>query len=320
MEQKSCILCEQKASADFDIRTYRLFVKCPNCGPFATDAFLSQEGASKYSKEQRALFSHVIARGKEGRKEAFELTSNVIEEILKVERLPLVNEKIENLILQLGRRSTFFGEKIPKFPPIDLMAKIGAISNAELYSLALAAASQDYITEVPKFLPGGSGGNETFQTVPTALTLKGWQLFEQISQGQGEEMLAFMAMPFRYDYINDAFEKHWKPAAGDAGYRLELITENQTAGVIVENIKGKIRRSKFLVCDLSGGNRGAYWEAGFAEGLGKPIIYLCEKKYIKCIHFDVKHFLYIEWDRKNPAKAAKQLQDVIKETMAQRGQ
>ena len=32
-----------------------------------------------------------------------------------------------------------------------------------------------------------------------------------------------------------------------------------------------------MISDLSHGNYGAYWEAGFAEGLGKAVIYTCER-------------------------------------------
>jgi nucleoside 2-deoxyribosyltransferase len=46
---------------------------------------------------------------------------------------------------------------------------------------------------------------------------------------------------------------------------------------ISTQLRVNIRRSRFLVCDLTHGNRGAYWESGFAEGLGKPAIYTCRK-------------------------------------------
>jgi len=38
----------------------------------------------------------------------------------------------------------------------------------------------------------------------------------------------------------------------------------------------EIRSAKFLVADLTDENRGAYWEAGFGEGLGKKVYYTCE--------------------------------------------
>jgi len=36
---------------------------------------------------------------------------------------------------------------------------------------------------------------------------------------------------------------------------------------MIQRMRLEIRRSRFAVVDLTHGNRGAYWEAGFAEGL-----------------------------------------------------
>ena len=49
------------------------------------------------------------------------------------------------------------------------------------------------------------------------------------------------------------------------------------AGLIDDRLRVEIRTSRFLIADLTHENAGAYWEAGFAEGLGKPVIYTCEK-------------------------------------------
>ena len=48
------------------------------------------------------------------------------------------------------------------------------------------------------------------------------------------------------------------------------------AGLIDNVMRVQIRDSAFILADLTDDNLGAYWEAGFAEGLGKPVIYLCE--------------------------------------------
>ena len=61
----------------------------------------------------------------------------------------------------------------------------------------------------------------------------------------------------------------------------------------------EIRTSRFLIADLTHENPGAYWEAGYAEGLGKPVIYTCEKKKFENqvkTHFDTNHHLTLQWD------------------------
>jgi nucleoside 2-deoxyribosyltransferase len=76
----------------------------------------------------------------------------------------------------------------------------------------------------------------------------------------------------------------------------------------------EIRAAKFLVGDLTDDNRGAYWEAGFAEGLGKNVYYTCEgAKFDKVkTHFDTEHLLTIKWIPNNFAGAVDELKSAIR--------
>jgi nucleoside 2-deoxyribosyltransferase len=38
-----------------------------------------------------------------------------------------------------------------------------------------------------------------------------------------------------------------------------------------------ISQSCLLLAEMTNYNKGAYWEAGYAEGLKIPVIYLCER-------------------------------------------
>ncbi len=54
-----------------------------------------------------------------------------------------------------------------------------------------------------------------------------------------------------------------------------------------------------LICDLTHGNQGAYWEAGYAEGLGIPVLYICSETAFNSKtrkpHFDVNHQEIFTW-------------------------
>ena len=41
----------------------------------------------------------------------------------------------------------------------------------------------------------------------------------------------------------------------------------------------QIRKSKFLIADFTGQRGGVYYEAGFAYGLGLPVIWTCRKDW-----------------------------------------
>ncbi len=63
-----------------------------------------------------------------------------------------------------------------------------------------------------------------------------------------------------------------KPAVKeDIGYDLVDMRDVAQAGVIDNILRTWIRDAAFLIVDLTRDNPGAYWEAGYAEGLGKPL-------------------------------------------------
>ena len=76
----------------------------------------------------------------------------------------------------------------------------------------------------------------------------------------------------------------------------------------------ELRTAKFVVAELTYGNRGAYWEAGFAHGLGKPVFYLCDGARFRrgATHFDTNHHFTILWDTSNMAKAGDELKTAIR--------
>jgi len=74
-----------------------------------------------------------------------------------------------------------------------------------------------------------------------------------------------------------------------------------------------------LISDLTHRNPGAYWEAGYAEGLGKPVIYTCRKDVFEDKragpHFDTNHHLTVIWDLAGLDAAMSKLKDTIRATL-----
>ena len=77
----------------------------------------------------------------------------------------------------------------------------------------------------------------------------------------------------------DAFVKDIvKPAVKEGiGYDLVDMNDVARAGIIDNIMRTQIRDAAFVIVDLTHENSGAYWEAGYAEGLGKPVIYNLRK-------------------------------------------
>jgi nucleoside 2-deoxyribosyltransferase len=78
------------------------------------------------------------------------------------------------------------------------------------------------------------------------------------------------------------------------------IDKKEHSNKIDDEIIAEIRRSKFLVADFTCEKEkvrgGVYFEAGFAMGLGIPVIWTCAQQSIGDLHFDTRQYNHIVWD------------------------
>jgi hypothetical protein len=150
--------------------------------------------------------------------------------------------------------------------------------------------------------------------VELRLTFDGWSAYERLRQATVESKTAFMAMGFSNAVLDTIVADYFVPAALETGYQLYRLDDRPKSGLIDNRMRVEIRTAKFLVCDLTDDNRGAYWESGFAEGAQKPVFYTCQKsKFDKAkTHFDTEHLFTVLWEESDPAKAAEELKAAIR--------
>lgn len=142
----------------------------------------------------------------------------------------------------------------------------------------------------------------------------GYARIEEIATNPDSSQ-CFVAMWFD-DSLDDVYEKGFRSAIAAAGYTpLRIDQKPDLIGAIDDAIIAEIRRSRFVVADFthgaSGARGGVYYEAGFARGLGLPVIFTCRKDMIDEAHFDTRQFNHILWEPENPEDLRKQLTDRI---------
>ena len=112
---------------------------------------------------------------------------------------------------------------------------------------------------------------------------------------------AFVAMWFDPS-LTEAYERGIRAAIENSGYEPFKINEKPDVDKIDDEIIEEIRRSRFLVADFTHGAKGArggvYYEAGFAYGLGLPVVRSCRKDIIDKneLHFDVRQHYHVVWE------------------------
>ena len=124
------------------------------------------------------------------------------------------------------------------------------------------------------------------------LTPKGYAKVDAIQRNTAEGKSVLVAMKFGDDTKN--LREAIRQGITDAGYVAIFIDEVQHNDFITPELLKHIRDSKFVVVDLTHKNNGAYFEEGYAMGLGKSVIQLCRKN--RKLHFDIAQKNTIMWD------------------------
>jgi len=106
----------------------------------------------------------------------------------------------------------------------------------------------------------------------------------------------FVAMSFD-DSLNVVWEEGIYPALKiDCKLDPVRIDKEQHNEKICDKILAEIRLSEFLVADFTGHRAGIYFEAGYALGLGRPVIWSCkEDNFEGKTHFDTRQYNHILW-------------------------
>lgn len=150
------------------------------------------------------------------------------------------------------------------------------------------------------------------QQMECRLTLKGWSRLDELRQVMREGNQAFVAMWFS-DETKAAWTEAFYPTLDDLGYEPFRIDLHEHNDRIDDRILAEIRRSGLLIADFTGGRAGVYFEAGFAMGLGIPVIWCCRADQMDKLHFDTRQYNHILWDE--PSDLAEKLRLRIEATV-----
>lgn len=206
-------------------------------------------------------------------------------------------EKIDMILLKLAELSDYVGQeiRISKYELYGLMF-VEHYKSGEKEMLAdndmskQAFFIENYLIEMGyiKGSPTISGD----QAGEITITPSGYQRIDLLRRNTGEGRNVLVAMKFGDDTKN--LREAIKRGIRDAGYNPILIDEVEHNELITPELLSHIKNSKFVVVDLTHQNNGTYFEEGYAMGLGKPVIQLCQSG--TKLHFDIAQKNTIIWD------------------------
>ncbi len=310
-DEVDCPICGTAGQRVMKLARTDLRLGCANCGDHDFDAD-AIEHAARLIPVERACLAHALRRIDAGRR----IDGGFARELIAATKLPPAEERVDNLLLHLaatrrpGEASTLFAH--------TLKATVGATDTDEVRWVLDEAQRAGWVGAPQSTRPSAFG----WALEEATLTLAGWQRHAELLKSGAKSRHAFMAMKFGDAELDALYRQHLEPAVALTGFDLRRTSDDhKTAGNIVNRMRVELRTSRFVVCDLTHGNRGAYWEAGFAEGLGRPVFYLCRRDLLdhpdrdQRPHFDTAQQLIIGWDPADPAPAMRELKDAIRATL-----
>jgi hypothetical protein len=309
-----CVICAMRSPDPANSGGDSWRYNCQRCGTYDISGSARSVADAKFGAmpNLRPVTSHIVRKMQRAGTPPM-LSSDILARIWTNERLPTPIEQVNTLLELIGDRQPY-ADRYASFNPAVLAGALGTGDD----STRNETSGVDYVlkhAQTSGWLNTGPSSHSA--EIGMRLTFSGWSRYDEIKHTLSTSHTAFMAMKFGDTALNKIYSECFKEAVQRTGFELRRLDEKQPAGLIDNQLRVAIRASRFLIADLTYGNQGAYWEAGFAEGLGKPVIYTCEKKHFETVrtHFDANHHLTIRWSVDDYASAADELAATIRNTL-----
>jgi hypothetical protein len=264
MQPDKCILCGKSEgikvypiSGSSDI--YRII--CPRCGEYK----ISHE-CFRYTplpSPDIYLLSGLVREKNESDEYPEFLTTN-IENQKKSYPVPDSNNieaKAKKFLERLKARTEYFGQSIPILYQSDYPLAY-ARNDSEFTALL------DFLRE-KKLITIGGEDNASCQVT---LSAGGWSLVGTLEATNKDSEQGFVAAWFD-ESMNESIAAA-QEAITECGYSPVCIKDEHFSEKIMDKALSEIRKSRFLVIDLTGARNSVFFEAGFAFGLNIETIYV----------------------------------------------
>lgn len=291
MKNAPCPVCSDSNGQNYGCGGDFYAFGCPRCGRFALHFSLHNNGKINVEDDVRfkvqCLFAERALRGLPAVLLAlrpFQTASTYVgfhlEEFLEgFPKRP--SEYFDRTLLNL---SFIVKPPVGSFPLTpQLFSLCFTRDPAECQMVLKELTNQGYLSWV-----GDAGSN-------WCITGKGWERIERLNAPGRDSRQAFVAMwfdPSRQTYFDEGFKLAIEHDKKFDAFRVDQKEHNQK---IDDEIVAEIRRSRYLVADFTGNRGSVYFEAGFALGLGLPVIWCVQQGEEKDLHFDTRQYNHITY-------------------------
>ena len=278
-----CPVCNIKEEAEsldnnnLDIASF----DCPRCGKF--------EGENRVifpmtSMDPNGQLSAWIREHKEYGKECPQINTYIMENI--IENLPIVSTARKQLLLlkYIESKTEYPGAVVDIDPKYDFPVA-WAKGEKELQYLIGALNDRKYINLKE---------NDTDLNYKVSISPDGWDYLDKHDLEPILTDQVFVAMSFS-SKLKDVYSNGIKEAIEQAGYKSYRVDMEPHSDKIDSKIITEIKNSRFLVADVTEQRQGVYFEAGFALGINRPVLWCVREDELDEVHFDTRQYNHIVW-------------------------
>jgi hypothetical protein len=292
-----------------------VFFDCPVCGIFGCSKYdiddYLEPRHSRTKQRARAALGHWLRTHPSRTTDTTYLGDTLVEDAVNGKlQLPTPAQVALNIIRYVGDRTFDSGEPLEEIGA-DFTPTVGALSRRAAVELVSELRDAGILKAEDANLIGH------WNSMEVSLTLQGWERYQQEARGKETAHYGFVALKFNDPVLDPFLNSHIKPALKELGFELRDMRERARAGVIDNLLRIEIRDADFILADLTHDNPGSYWEAGYAEGLGKPVLYICERSKFDQVksHFDTNHCTTVCWEADQPGAFAQDLVATLRRSL-----
>lgn len=304
-EKKICPVCGTEVPSYTNHDRCLVSYRCPVCGMFQVGVFWKErchlnmnhlaaflahnayDSADEFENRYYTTVSKEICN--ELRDEGCGHPVHIDAEIVEAWHPKSFAEKIDQILLYLHKHAPHIGQTI-HFTPQALYSFL-FIDRYDSVNGQYISREDDALEAEARFIIRcliqqgliADGGKLPFAAAQRfTLTPRGYARIDEIQRNTANGKNVLVAMSFK---DTEKLREAIREGIQSAGYIAIFIDEVQHNELITPELLKHIKDSKFVVVDLTHQNNGAYFEEGYAMGLGKPVIQLC-KRGVQ-LHFDI---------------------------------
>jgi len=295
MTSDKCPICDTPTNPIVNPNAELELYFCPQCGTY--QYFPNNSGVNSGNRHLIAGYLFETRKDAElQRIDMRQIRAEKVKNLLSSSVIPKTSmQHLDKILLHIYKQENGFSSHLlgADMPPAIGYAK----SQYELQLMINSLQGMGYLRHV--------GHNNDLDYY---LTIYGLQYTESLLASNTNSTTAFIAMRFT-NKMRGVRDEAIKPAALACGFDAFTVDEEEYLGDVTDRIITGIKTCRFMIADFTDNNLGVYYEAGYAKGLGIPVIKTCKKDWFddkkidkitkkkkNQLHFDVEHDNLILWE------------------------